>query len=70
METTPSKITLQRPPTQTHLTYVIKETDTGRHTDLLLVDSRYNIERERASDARLGGLTRYGGRSNWVGHDR
>jgi len=47
---------------------VIEETDTGRHIDLLLVDSRYNVERERASNARFGGLTRHGGRSDWVGH--
>jgi hypothetical protein len=43
---------------------VVEETDTGRDVDLLLVDARYDIEREGTLDARLGGLSRDGGSSD------
>jgi hypothetical protein len=43
---------------------MVEETDTGRNVDLLLVDARYDVEREGTLDARLGGLSRDGGRSD------
>lgn len=43
---------------------MVEETDTGRDVDLLLVDARYDVEREGTLDARLGSLSRDGGRSD------